>query len=62
MNFLSMKQVLFGTKSPSLNQFKYLLGKVLQHKDYEEEDIKVYYLLDENEMVLLDENNVALIV
>lgn len=49
--------------SPSLNQFKYLLGKVLQHKDYNNGDeTKVYYLLDENEIVLLDENNVALIV
>lgn len=47
--------------SPSLNQFKYLLGKVLQHKDYEEEEIKVYYLLDENGMVLLDENRIAFI-
>ena len=47
--------------SPSLNQFKYLLGKVLQHKDYEEEEIKVYYLLDENGMVLLDENGIAFI-
>lgn len=49
--------------SPSLNQFKYLLGKVLQHKNYEDEVIvDGLYLLDENNMMLLDENNVALIV
>lgn len=48
--------------SPSLNQFKYLLGKVLQHKDYEsDEDIKIYYLLDENGMAILDENGIGFI-
>lgn len=48
--------------APSLNQFKYLLGKVLQHKDYEsDEEIKIYYLLDENGMVLLDENGMGFI-
>lgn len=48
--------------SPSLNQFKYLLGKVLQHKDYDPNaDIKIKYLLDENNMILLDENGTGFI-
>ena len=50
-------------RSPSLNQFKYLLGKVLQHKDYFTDDkVDGYILLDENNMVLLDENRKALLV
>ena len=50
-------------RSPSLNQFKYLLGKVLQHKDYFTDDkVDGYILLDENNMILLDENRKALLV
>lgn len=50
-------------RSPSLNQFKYLLGKVLQHKDYiTGDEIDGYILLDENKIILLDENSNALLV
>lgn len=50
-------------RSPSLNQFKYLLGKVLQHKDYLTDDkVDGYILLNENNMILLDENRKALLV
>lgn len=50
-------------RTPSLNQFKYLLGMILQHKDYfEEEEIGFYFLVDENSMMLLDENNNAILV
>lgn len=52
--------------SPSLNQAKYLLGKVLQHKYYEETDEPdiqaLACLLDENGFILLDENGRAILV
>ena len=49
-------------RSPSLNQFKYLLGKVLQHKDYftEDEETNLAYLGDEDNKILLDEQDKAI--